>query len=96
MYPDGREVLFEDGCDDYDKAWGRIASSSMGVRGNMLITEYEEVNDSTMVPHEYCLLRSNPIAKKLGMDSMGEMMDKMSGFKIEYRDARPAKLIVIK
>lgn len=96
VYPDGREVLFEDGCDDYDKAWGRIASSSMGVRGNMLITEYEEVNDSTMVPHEYCLLRSNPIAKKLGMDSMGEMMDKMSGFKIEYRDARPAKLIVIK
>jgi membrane protease YdiL (CAAX protease family) len=96
VYPDGREVLFEEGCDDYAKAADRIMSSGFGMKGNMLITEYEEVNDSTMVPHEYCLERSNPLAEKLGMDSMNEMLDKMSGFKIEYRDARPATLIVIK
>ena len=96
VYPDGREVLFEEGCDDYAKAADRIMSSSFGMRGNMLITEYEEVNDSTMVPHDYCLLNSNPLAEKLGMNSMEDMMSQLTGFKIEYRDARPATLIVIK
>ena len=96
VYPDGHEVLFEEGCDDYAKAADRIMSSSFGMRGNMLITEYEEVNDSTIVPHDYCLLNSNPLAEKLGMDSMEDMMSQLTGFKIEYRDARPATLIVIK
>ena len=94
VYPDGREVLFEQGCEDFAKAEGRVMSGSFGVRGNMLITEYEEVDDSTMVPHEYCLERPNPLAEMLG--SMEEMMDRVSGFKIEYRDARKATLIVIK
>ena len=94
VYPDGREVLFEQGCDDFAKAEGRVISGSFGLRGNMLVTEYEQVDDSTMVPHEYCLERPNPMAEKIG--SMDEVMDKMSGFHIEYRDARPAKLIVIK
>ena len=94
VYPDGLEVLFEQGCEDFAKAEGRVMSGSFGVRGNMLITEYEQVDDSTMVPHEYCLERPNPLADMLG--SMDEMMDKVSGFKIEYRDARPATLIVIK
>ena len=96
VYPDGHEVLFEEGCDDYAKAADRIMSSSFGMRGNMLITEYEEVNDSTIVPHDYCLLNSNPLAEKLGMNSMEDMMSQLTGFKIEYRDARPATLIVIK
>ena len=94
VYPDGHEVLFEQGCEDFAKAEGRIMSGGFGVRGNMLITEYEEVDDSTMVPHEYCLERPNPLTDMLG--SMDEMMDKVSGFRIEYRDARPATLIVIK
>ena len=94
VYPDGHEVLFEQDCEDFAKAEGRVMSGSFGVRGYMLITEYEQVDDSTMAPHTYCLERPNPLADKLG--SMEEVMDKVSGFKIEYRDARPAKLIVIK
>ena len=94
VYPDGHEVLFEQGCEDFAKAEGRVMSGSFGTRGIMLITEYEQVDDSTMVPHVYCLERPNPLAEKLG--SVDEMMDKVSGFKIEYRDARPATLIVIK
>ena len=94
VYPDGHEVLFEQDCEDFARAEGRVMSGSFGTRGNMLVTEYEQVDDSTMVPHVYCLERSNPLADKLG--SMEEMMDKVSGFKIEYRDARPATLIVIK
>ena len=94
VYPDGHEALFEQGCEDFSKAEGRVMSGSFGVRGNMLITEYEQVDDSTMVPHEYCLERLNPLANMLG--SMEEMMDKMSGFRIEYRDARKATLIVVK
>ena len=62
VYPDGREVLFEQGCEDYAKAEGRIMSGSFGTRGNMLVTEYEMVDDSTVVPHEYCLERPNPLA----------------------------------
>ncbi|MBQ6068081.1 MAG: CPBP family intramembrane metalloprotease [Bacteroidales bacterium] len=94
VYPDGHEVLFEQGCDDYNEASRRILSSSMGVGGNVLVTEYEQVNDSTMVPHDYCLMRDNPLASTF--ESMNEMMDRLSGFRLDYRDARKATLIIVK
>lgn len=94
VYPDGREVRLEEGCEDFAKADQRIMSGSMGFRGNMRITEYELVEDSVMVPVEYCIERPNPLAKAMG--SMDEMMDKLSGFRIEYRDARKATLITVR
>lgn len=94
IYPDGREVMLEEGCEDFAKADQRIMSGSMGFRGNMRITEYEMTEDSVMVGREYCIVRSNPLAKT--MASMNEMMDNLSGFRIEYRDARKATLITVR
>ena len=94
VYPDGREVRLVEGCEDFAKADQRIMSGSMGFRGNMRITEYELVEDSVMVPVEYCIERPNPLAKVMG--STDEMMDKLSGFRIEYRDARKAPLITVR
>ena len=94
VYPDGREVRLVEGCEDFAKADQRIMSGSMGFRGNMRISKYELVEDSVMVPVEYCIERPNPLAKAMG--SMDEMMDKLSGFRIEYRDARKATLITVR
>ena len=94
VYPDGREVMLEAGCEDFDKANNRILSSRMGLKGNMRITEYELTEDSTMVAREYCIERPNPLAEN--MSSMDEMMNKLSGFCIEYRDARKASLVTVR
>ena len=94
IYNDGREVLLDDNCEDRFAAQERVLSSgTMGVRGNRIIQETEMLDDSSFVTHYYCLQRPNPLAAQLS--SLNSMMDNMSGYRIDYRDGKKAKLVVI-
>lgn len=94
IYDDGREVMLTQDCEDFYAAVSRIQSSNPGFRSDMRVTEYEMTQDSVPLPYEYCIERDSPLNAAMG--SVNEMMDKLSGFRIEYRDAKPATLIVIK
>lgn len=94
VFPDGRELPYED-CGDYRSlADIHIAFSSAGTRGYTFIDEIKVIGDSTTVNHEYCIVRPNPMEKE--MASMNKLLAKTTGFHIEYRDVRKMRQILIK
>ena len=95
VYADGREELLGDSCEDRIAAMERVMSNNRyGLRGNTIYQNSEMLEDSIMVTRYYCLLRSNPIADQF--NSLNEMQDKMAGFKIDYRDAKKATMVVVR
>lgn len=93
VYPDGKEVNLNDvDVDDEDwwKASKEVMRSMEGLRGNSLITEYEE--DGTVV--NYCILRPNTLTEQL--DFLNQLTEQLNGFSIKYEPAKKARMVTVK
>ena len=96
VYDDGREVMLNDSLDEFMEVWSRIMSNPYGLRGNDIIDEMEEVNDSTVAHRYYCRLRENPMQDELSQ--MNDVLDKLQrkNYRIDYRDGRKVTYITIR
>jgi len=93
VYKDGREVLLNDSCQDFDQAWSRVTSSSFGIKGNEILDFPEIVNDTTVEHHYYCRVRPNPLEQE--QSGFLPILDKLYDYNIEYRDGRKVTYITI-
>lgn len=95
IYDDGREVLFDENCPDLYVAMERITFNSYGLRGNDLISRMEEVDDTSVVERFYVRMRPNPLEDQMPKQ-LNSLTDNLYGYRIEYRDAKPATFITWK
>ena len=94
VYPDGKEINLNDvdvDADDWWRASREVMKSVSGLKGNTLISEYDE--DGAFV--NYCILRPNVLNEQMNFLE-NKLTEQLNGFSIKYEPAKKARMVTVK
>ena len=96
VYNDGREELLTDTCKYLDEVWSAIMVKNPLMRGNEIVTFFEEVNDSVVEYRYYYRQREGNSFNE--MSKLSSLLNGigLSGYRIDYRDGRKVKCITLR